>query len=401
MVNTVMWIGCVGVVLLFQTSEHMEAAYGLAITITMLMTTLLLFIYLRDIRKKKFLSLVFLAFFVLLEGAFFISSLTKFLHGGYVTIIIALVIFYIMYVWRRGSAVERSQSVYLPMDSYVEQIEKLTKDDSVPMLTDNLVFLTNDSSYTMIDRDILYSILDKRPKRARCYFFVNLRVTDEPYTHTYSVNDFGTNFIFKITINLGFKVNQRVNAYLRQIIGTLVDEGQMAPQPRPYSIYRNPGDIGDFKFCLIRKILTPETEMSESDRVTMSVKYAIRRACGSPAQWYGLQASNVIFEYVPIFSRVAQVTKLDQVPLDLSAGTDDEDDETDDILSQDLEDEHAEQVAETEAYVIGGESSVDKTGIHPKIVVDETGKPVRIMKPGEVIHNITNLAKPKKDQEDK
>jgi KUP system potassium uptake protein len=377
MVNTVLWIGCVGVVLFFQTSEHMEAAYGLAITITMLMTTLLLFVYLSKIRHLPVLSWVFLIFFLLLEGAFFVSSLTKFTHGGYVTILMALAIFYVMFVWRRGSAIERSQSVYLPMEPYIEQVTRLSADKTIPMLTDNLVFLTNDPSNTMIDRDILYSILDKRPKRARCYFFVTVRVTDEPYTHTYTVNNFGTDFIFKITLYLGFKVNQRVNAYLRQVINELMASKEMAPQPRPYSIYREPGEVGDFKFCLLRKVMTAETEMSEVDHMVMQAKYAIRHACGSPAQWYGLQASNIIFEYVPLFSRVRQELKLDRVPLTLdNAHLVDADDDTDDILSGDLEDERAEQVAETEALVIGGESSVDATGVHPRVVVDEHGKPV-------------------------
>lgn len=381
MVNTVMWIGCIGVVLLFKTSYAMEAAYGLAITITMLMTTLLLTVYLSQVRRHTALAVVFAAFFLALEGAFFLSSLAKFLHGGYVTILMAAVIFYIMYVWRRGSAIERSQSVYLPVSRYIPQLERLTADEHIPMLADNVVFLTNDATPDMLDRDILYSILDKRPKRARCYFFLTVRVTDEPYTHAYTVNNFGTDFIFKVTLHLGFKMNQRMNTYLRQVIGDLVDTGEMAPQPINYSIYRDPGKVGDFRFVMLRKLLTPETELSGNDRTVMSVKYAIRRICGNAAQWYGLATSGVLFEYVPLFSRATPAPVLERVPLGLSEPEIDEESDEDDVLSADLADEMADTLAEIEANVIGGNESSDRTGCHPKIIFDAQGKPVGIEKP--------------------
>lgn len=383
MVNTVMWVGCIGVVLLFQTSYHMEAAYGLAITLTMLMTTTLLTVYLSKVRRHTMLAVVFAAFFGLLEGAFFLSSLAKFLHGGYVTIIMAAIIFYIMYVWRRGSAIERSQSVFLPVSRYTSQIKRLSMDKSVPLLADNLVFLTNDPAPDMLDRDILYSILDKRPKRARCYFFLNVRVTDEPFTHAYTVENFGTDFIFKVTLHLGFKVNQRVNAYLRQVVGDLMATGEMQPQPIRYSIYRDPGTIGDFRFVMLRKLLTPETDLSGGDRTVMSVKYAIRRICGNAAQWYGLATAGVLFEYVPLFSRLAPVTVLERLPVGVNAGLEnDVEEEEEDILSEDLVDEMAGTIAETEANVIGGEESADRTGVHPKVVFDEQGHPVRTEKHG-------------------
>ena len=225
MVNNIMWVACIGVVLLFQSSAHMEAAYGLAITVTMLMTTILLFSYLSKIRHKKFLAIPFAIFFGAIEFMFFFSSLTKFFHGGYVTLLMASAIFAIMYVWRRGTAVERTQTVFLPVDKYLDQLFDLSHDESYPLLADNLVFLTNDSSLDKLDRDILYSILDKRPKRAKAYYFLNVQVTDEPFTHEFVVNSFDTDFLFKIQLRLGFKVNQRVNTYLYQIVGDLIQSG--------------------------------------------------------------------------------------------------------------------------------------------------------------------------------
>ena len=315
MINNVMWVACICVVLFFQTSAHMEAAYGLAITVTMLMTTVLLFTYLSRIRHQTALAIPFAIFFGAIEFMFFFSSLTKFFHGGYVTVVIASAIFLVMYVWRRGTAVERTQTMYLPVVKYLDQIFDLSHDEDYPLLADNLVFLTNDSSFDKLDRDILYSILDKQPKRAKAYYFLNVQVTEEPFTHEYLVEDFGTDFLFKVQLRLGFKVNQRVNTYLYQIVSSLVERGQLAPQEHKYSIYLEPSQVGDFKFCLIRKTLSPETEISGINRRCMELKYFIRSLCGSPARWYGLENSSLIYEYVPLFSRTKRQHKLSRVEL--------------------------------------------------------------------------------------
>ncbi len=316
LVNTIMWIGTIFIVLLFRTSERMEAAYGLAITVTMLMTSTLLISYLAFIRKKPLGAIVFAIVFGIIEISFFLSCCTMFFDGGYVMILLSAVLFYVMYVWRRGTAIERTQSVYLPLHNYIGQLRRLSNDDDFDIIADNLVFLTNDSSPDKLDRDILFSILDKRPKRARAYWFVNVHVTDEPYTHSYSVNTLGTDFLFKVQLHLGFKMNQRVNTYLRQVVSDLQASGEMAPQDQPYSIYKDPGKIGDFRFCMLRKSLVPETNISRRDFRTISAKYAIRRLCGSPARWYGLENSSVTVEYVPLFTKVKPAARLERTPFE-------------------------------------------------------------------------------------
>lgn len=313
LVNNIMWMGCIFVVLLFQTSTHMEAAYGLAITATMLMTTVLLFTYLADIQHKKLAAVLFALFFGAIELMFFGSSLTKFFHGGYFTVLMAAAMFIVMYIWRRATAVEHTQTVYLPVAKYTDQLRALSADKEVPFIADNLVFLSNDSSFDRLDRDILYSILDKRPKRARAYWFVNIKVTNEPYTHEYLVENFGTDFVFKVQLRLGFRVNQRINTYLYQIVSDLVESQQLKPQPHKYSIYREDSNVGDFRFCLLRKVLSPETNISGINRVVVEAKYIIRRLCGSPVKWYGLENSSIIFEYVPLFTRIKRQHKLTRI----------------------------------------------------------------------------------------
>lgn len=385
LVNNIMWIGCIGVVLLFQSSEHMEAAYGLAITVTMLMTTILLFTYLSRIRRKPALAVVFVIFFGLIEFMFFFSSLTKFFHGGYVTVLLATLLFFVMYIWRRGTAIEHTQSVYLPVSKYLDQLQELSHDESYPFMADNLIFLTNDSSLDKLDRDILYSILDKRPKRARAYYFLNVQVTDEPFTHEYMVNDFGTNFVFKVQLRLGFKVNQRVNTYLYQIVADLVAHHQLAPQDHKYSIYREKSQVGDFRFCLIRKVLSPETDLSSDDQRTIQAKYFIRRLCGSPARWYGLENSSIIYEYVPLFSKVKRQHRLTRLPLDptlaqaspasldrteLENKPDEEEEE--DIFSAAMHDERAENESTAERTLVGG----DTASFKPLILDEDESKDI-------------------------
>ena len=383
LVNGIMWAGCIGVVLLFRNSEHMEAAYGLAITVTMLMTTILLFTYIAKIQKKAALAVPFIIFFGAIEFMFFFSSLTKFFHGGYVTVLIATALFLVMYVWRRGTAIERTQSVYLPVNEYLDQLFDLSHDETYPFLADNLVFLTNDSSFDKLDRDILYSIMDKRPKRARAYYFLNVKVTDEPYTHEYVVNSYDTDFLFKVQLRLGFKVNQRVNTYFYQIVADLVAHNQIAPQNHKYSIYREHSSVGDFRFCLLRKVLTPETDISGFDYRIMSLKYLIRRLCGSPARWYGLENSSIIFEYVPLFSKTKRQHKLKRIDYSsLPSWTGDTSritertayvEEDEDIFAASMSDERQLNAKRVGARLVGG----DTASFRP-LVIDEDIEPNEI-----------------------
>ena len=300
-VNNILWIGCSMVVLYFRSGARMESAYGLAITITMLMTTLLISVYLRKVRKLSVLSWAVLAVFGLIESVFFISSLGKFMHGGYVTVILTLLLLSIMLVWYRGTRLEHKYSTRLKFADYVPNLKSLHEDETLPLLTHNLVYLDGERDMTYIDRDILYSILDKDPKRAQAYWFVSVNVLNEPDTMNYQVETYGTDFIFRIKLNLGFKCSPRVNVYLRQIVQDLQTSGELPVQDKKYSIYGK-STVGTFKFCIIHKSVSTKTELSALDEVILHTKYAIRRAAGSKVKWYGLDTSSLIFENVPLIT---------------------------------------------------------------------------------------------------
>lgn len=308
LVNMIIWISCSLVVLYFKSSARLESAYGLAITMTMLMTTLLLFVYLWKIKNKRFIPIVFLIFFGGLEGTFFLSSLSKFWKGGYVALLLAVLLLLIMVIWQEGTAIERLQEVHLHIRDYIPMFDELRKDESIFYLADNLVYITHEREGDMMDRDILYSIFNKNTKRAKAYWFVSLIVSDEPYANEYTVESFGTDYIFRVRLKLGFKMHQRVNVYLRQIVGDMTKSGELPPQEQKYSIYGPGGKVGSFKFCMLKKMLVPESELASFKRLAISLKYKIRHLAGSQMQWYGLEGSAVISEFVPLFLK-AKATK--------------------------------------------------------------------------------------------
>lgn len=302
-VNSILWIGCSLVVLYFRSGARMESAYGLAITVTMLMTTLLLYVYLSRVRKLRGLALPMLLLFGTVEAVFFLSSLGKFMHGGYVTVILTLLLLAIMVVWYRGTKLERKYSTRLPFADYVENLRGLHDDTGEPLLCHNLVYLEGDSQDGTMDRDILYSILDKDLKRAQAYWFVSVHVLNEPDAMFYELDTYGTDFIYRIRLNLGFKRSPRVNIYLRQIVQELQGEGLLPPQSKKYSIY-GPSTVGTFKFCVIHKSVSSKTELSAFDEHILRAKYLIRRAAGSKARWYGLDTSSIITEQVPLITGI-------------------------------------------------------------------------------------------------
>jgi len=213
-----------------------------------------------------------------------------------------------MISWYRGTQIEGMQKIMLPLRDYIDVIKGLMDDESIPLCSNNLVYLAKGEDFESIDRDILYSILDKEPKRADAYWIISVNTTNNPFQREYEVETFGTDFIFRINLNLGYKVKQSVNVYLRQIVHDLLTTGELPHQVKKHSIY-GPSNVGSFKFCMLRKRLPLEGDLSMSDSLLIRAKYYIRRVSGSPARWFGLDTSNLIIEYVPLFLPRRNVTE--------------------------------------------------------------------------------------------
>ena len=312
-VNNILWFFCTVVILYFQSGSRMENAYGLAITISMLMMTILFGIYIGVLYKQRIAAFLFVVTFFALEGVFFVSSLGKFVHGGYVAIIISVAILFIMISWYRGTQIEQAQNTFLKMRKHLDAVKNLKNDKSIPLCSNNMVYLVKGDETEEIDRDILYSILDKEPKRADAYWFISVNTTNDPNQKHYKVESFGTDYIFRVNLYLGFKVKPSVNIYLRQIVHDLLETGELPKQIRRHSIYP-PDHVGSFKFCMIRKMMPQEGDIDFWDNLLIHAKYFIRRIAGDPLQWFGLETSNVIVEYVPLFlSRRQQADRLERI----------------------------------------------------------------------------------------
>ncbi len=298
-VNTALWIGCSLVVLYFRSGTRMESAYGLAITVTMLMTTLLLAVYLMKVRKKPVLAVFVLVVFGAIESVFFFSSLAKFAHGGYVAVIMAMLLFGIMVIWHKGTELEQKYSVRLKVRDYLSNLAALRNDEKTPPCADNLVYIDKSDDPETLDRDILYSILDRDPKRAAAYWFFSIHLMDEPDVVRYKLEIFGTDYIFRVRLELGFKNDQFLNAYLRPIVSDLLASGELPRQEKRFSIY-GPSDVGTFKFGFIRRSVASGTELTRFEEFILTAKYRIREMIGSQIHWYGLDTSSLIIESVPL-----------------------------------------------------------------------------------------------------
>lgn len=301
-VNNIIWVLCIAIVIYFQNSERMAGAYGLVITITMLMTTILLNAWLLTTKHNRFLSELIIVFFLAIESIFLISNSVKFFEGGYVTFTIACILIMIMIIWQYGELLKNDNTFhreYVSLLAYKRQLKKLSEDDTLPLYTTNLVYLTKIHEGYKVKKDILYSILDKRPKRAKVYWFVTVNVTDNPYTTEYSVDTFGTDYMVNVQLYLGFRMEQKVNFFLRQIVNEMMIKGELPRQPQTYTTIPD-RNVGDFSFVLIQEVLSPDTQLNNIKKSIIQARLWLQRYTVTPAIWFGLSYSDVVMERVPL-----------------------------------------------------------------------------------------------------
>jgi KUP system potassium uptake protein len=297
--NRLLLLGCIGVVLYFRESTNMEAAYGLAITLTMLMTTILLSVWL--LSKKVALPIVigFAAVYGLIEGSFLVANLIKFPHGGWVSLAIGSVLIGVMYVWLKAYYIKRRLTEFVKLEPYVDALKQLSNDESVPKYSTHLVFLTSAERSSEIEQKIIYSIFQKRPKRADIYWFIHVETTDQPYTMEYKVSEVAPDDVFRINFRLGFRVQQRINLYFRKVIEDLVRNKEVDITSRYESLSQR-HVTGDFRFVVLEKFLSIENDFPTVEKLVMQAYFYIRQFIASEDQYFGLDTSSVKVEKVPM-----------------------------------------------------------------------------------------------------
>lgn len=311
-VNVVLCVSTLLVLALFRDSEHISAAYGLALTITMITTTILLAVYIWH-SGRRLGAVVFTVLFLAIQFMFFFASMTKFLHGGWFTMLLTFAILLVMYTWNEGTKLERAQRRHMQPAECLPVLKRLHDDDTIPYFADNIIYLTSDPETKRIDTDIFFSIFADHPKRARAWWAVSVETADEPFTREYSVENFGTDYMFRVRIRLGFKVSQSIPAYIHQIMNDLSKSGDLPRQESRYPKLDADPNIGPIRYVLIHKALMPESKVSQRGAISLEVKYAIRRLAGSPVKWFGLAPYNPLIEIQPLFLATQRPPRLKRV----------------------------------------------------------------------------------------
>ncbi|MCU0324335.1 MAG: KUP/HAK/KT family potassium transporter [Spirosomaceae bacterium] len=312
-INILLWIGCVAVVLYFKESTAMEAAYGLAITLTMLMTTILMAYYLYAKKYNMWGVVAFMLVYFAIEISFLIANLEKFPHGGFVSLIIGGLIAFVMYIWIKAFNIKMRLTEYEKLDKYTESLKELSSDITVPKYATHLVFMSNASRSSEIENKIIYSIFQKRPKRADVYWFVHVDTVDDPYTMEYKVMTIADDDVYKVNFRLGFRVPNKINLYFRKVLEDMVKCGEVDIRSRYESLNKH-NVIGDFRFVVLEKFLSYDNELPLWENLIMKAYFFIKQYTPSEDKWFGLDTSAVKVEKVPLVIRPTENVGLKRIP---------------------------------------------------------------------------------------
>lgn len=298
-INMLLYAGCIGVVLYFKKAANMEAAYGLAITLCMIATSILFANYLVLKRTKSVFIYLYLVVFLAIELSFLFANIQKFPHGGYVALIMGGLLFIVMYTWFRARKIKNRYVEFVRLEHYIPKIQELSNDRAVPKYATHLVYLTSANNIKEIEHKIIYSILNKKPKRADIYWFVHVETLDDPYTSEYKVEHIIPNDIIRIDFRLGFRVEPRINLMFRKVVEDLVTNKEVNVVSR-YESLASSNTVGDFQFMVMEKYISEDNELPFMERVIMKLHFWLKDVSLSEERGFGLDPSNVTVEKFPL-----------------------------------------------------------------------------------------------------
>jgi KUP system potassium uptake protein len=309
-VNWLLLAGCIGVVLYFHESKYMEAAYGLSVTLTMMMTTVLLSVFLRVRGFSKVVSFLVPAIFFVIESAFLVANLIKFPEGGWITFLGGLILISIMWLWYQGRTLRRSLTIMEKTEPFFQTLTEISHDKTLPQYATHLVYLTSSSNPEDLEQETMRSILEKTPKRADVYWFVHVRTDNEPFTMKYKVDTLYKEDVYFITFTLGFRIEPRVNYFFDLVLEDMVKNKEVTSTSRHPALEKY-NIRGDIRFVLHSSFISYENDLSFKQNVVMRAYYFLRRWLSiSEDKAYGLDASNVEIEYEPIVVNKPNAMKL-------------------------------------------------------------------------------------------
>ncbi|SDM35854.1 KUP/HAK/KT family potassium transporter [Chryseobacterium taihuense] len=302
---------CFIVVLYFQKSEHMEAAYGLTITITMLMTTILLTYWLSRTRLNKVLIFGFVAVYLTIESGFFYANVLKFFDGGWLTIVLGGFIAVCMYAWYNGRLLKANFTNYVKIDKYVSIIKDMKLDETIPKYCTNLAYLSRAKRHDEIESKIIYSIIKKQPKRADHYFILSIVNQEDPYTFKYSIDEILPGTIYKINFLLGFKVDRRINDYFNMVLKDMMAEGTI-PSRSSHPSLRAHNIPPDLKYVIIDNTYINDILLTVKQKITLNIYNFVKYIGSDDFKSWGVTSHNVVVESAPLTEETISSNKIQQ-----------------------------------------------------------------------------------------
>ena len=297
-INWLLYFGCLAIILIFEKSSNMEAAYGLTITLDMLATTILVTHYFVKNRVNPILVWFFLIFYLSLELSFLASNMSKFLKGGYVTLLVCMVIIFIMYVWFKAAEIKKRFLSFIKMKDQIGMLSDLSNDEAIGRFSTHLVYLTGADNPKYIESKVVYSIINKSPKRADVYWFLHVNVTDEPYTKEFKITQYVKGKIIRVDFNLGFRMDQRISHLFRIAIDDMVSKGEIDTLSHYESLKKN-NVQADFKFVVIDRVLN-DNELPPFEEFIIDTYSALKVFGVNESKAYGLDTSAIVVEKVPL-----------------------------------------------------------------------------------------------------
>lgn len=298
-INWMLMIGCIAVVLYFKESAAMEAAYGLTIILGMIMSSRLLTYFMRIRRYNMIFIIGFVLVYLVIESSFFVANMSKFTHGGWMSLLIAFVLFTIMFSWQQARKIRNRYVEFTKLDQYLPLLDQLSKDVTVSKYSTHLVYLTSANQTDEIEAKIIYSIMQKQPKRADIYWFVHVDVMDEPYRMEYKVTEIMKNDVIRIDFRLGFRIAPRINLMFRKVVEDLVANHEVDIVSRYESLSKEKV-IGDFRFVVIEKHMSYDNEFPVMEKIYLDIYNILKFFSMSEEAAFGLDTSSVYIEKVPI-----------------------------------------------------------------------------------------------------
>jgi KUP system potassium uptake protein len=311
--NWLLLAGCIGIVIYFRESANMGAAYGLAIVLCMLMTTTLLNFYMHIKRYNKLFIYFIITVYLVIEFAFLFANLSKFSHGGWITLLIAACLMSVMTIWFLAKKIRQRYVDLVKLADHQSKLVDLSNDNSIPKYATHLVYMTGANNPEEIESKVIYSILQKRPKRADIYWFVHVDVMDEPYRMDYKVTHVAADDIIRVDFRLGFRVAPKINLMFRKVVEDLVKNKEVDITSRYESLNKN-NIIGDFKFVVIEKFLSYENDLPFFEKLILNAYFLLKRFSLSEAKAFGLDSSSVKIEKFPMVISPAKDCNLHRIP---------------------------------------------------------------------------------------